>query len=49
LIESNAGRVENPIPIRHGRMADSPFAFYRGSAARTVADLATTPTSGLRV
>ena len=49
LIESNAGRVENLIPIRHGRMAESPFAFYRGSAALMAADLATTPTSGLRV
>jgi uncharacterized protein (DUF2252 family) len=49
LIESNAGRVENLIPIRHARMAESPFAFYRGSAALMAADLATTPTSGLRV
>ena len=49
LIESNAGRVENLIPIRHGRMAESPFAFYRGSAALMAADLAATPTSGLRV
>jgi uncharacterized protein (DUF2252 family) len=49
LIESNVGRVENLIPIRHGRMAESPFSFYRGSAALMAADLATTPTSGLRV
>ena len=49
LIESNAGRVENLIPIRHGRMSESPFAFYRGSAALMAADLATTPTSGVRV
>jgi uncharacterized protein (DUF2252 family) len=47
--ESNAGRVENLIPIRFGRMAASPFAFYRGSAALMAADLATTPTSGIRV
>jgi uncharacterized protein (DUF2252 family) len=49
LSDSNAGRVENLIPIRHGRMAESPFAFYRGSAALMAADLASTPTSGLRV
>ena len=30
-------------------MAQSPFAFYRGSAAVMAADLATTPTCGLRV
>ena len=30
-------------------MSASPFAFYRGSAALMAADLATTPTSGIRV
>jgi hypothetical protein len=49
LNESNVGRVPALIPIRHGRMAASAFAFYRGSAALMAADLATTPTSGLRV
>lgn len=49
LKESDVGRVPALIPIRHGRMAASPFAFYRGSAALMAADLATTPTSGLRV
>jgi hypothetical protein len=37
------------IPIRHGRMLVSPFTFYRGAALPMAADLATTPTSGLRV
>ena len=49
LCESNAGRVEDLIPIRFGRMSASPFAFYRGSAALMAADLATTPTSGIPV
>jgi uncharacterized protein (DUF2252 family) len=49
LRESNAGRIPALIPIRFGRMAQSPFAFYRGAAAIMVADLATTPASGLRV
>ena len=49
LSESNAGRLADLIPIRFGRMGASPFAFYRGSAALMAADLATTPTSGLRV
>ncbi len=47
--ESNVGRLENLIPIRFGRMAASAFAFYRGSAALMASDLATTPTSGIRV
>ncbi len=49
LAESNTGRLADLIPIRFGRMGASPFAFYRGSAALMAADLATTPTSGLRV
>ena len=49
LHESNEGRMPELIPIRFGRMAQSPSAFYRGSAAVMAADLASTPTSGLRV
>jgi len=49
VVESNAGRVEQLIPIRFGRMSASPFAFYRGSAMLMAADLARTPTSGIRV
>jgi uncharacterized protein (DUF2252 family) len=37
------------VPIRHGRMAASPFAFYRGGAAIMAADLAASPNSGLEV
>jgi uncharacterized protein (DUF2252 family) len=49
LNESNEGRLPYLIPIRFGRMMQSPFAFYRGSAAVMAADLATTPSSGIRV
>jgi hypothetical protein len=49
LNESNQGRLPNLIPIRFGRMMQSPFAFYRGSAAVMAADLALTPVSGIRV
>ncbi len=49
LVESNQGRMPELIPIRFGRMMQSPFTFYRGSAAIMAADLATTPQSGLRV
>ncbi|WP_233837745.1 DUF2252 domain-containing protein [Paraburkholderia sp. ZP32-5] len=49
LNESNEGRIAHLIPIRFGRMAASPFAFYRGAAAIMAADLAVTPTSGIRV
>jgi uncharacterized protein (DUF2252 family) len=49
LLESNQGRLPDLVPIRHGRMVQSPFAFFRGSAALMAADLAHTPTSGLKV
>jgi uncharacterized protein (DUF2252 family) len=50
IIEAqDARRVPELVPIRHGRMAASPFTFYRGAAAVMAADLATTPNSGLRV
>ncbi len=42
-------RVPDLVPIRNGRMAASPFAFFRGAAAVMAADLARTPVSGLRV
>ena len=41
--------VPELVPIRHGRMLVSPFTYYRGAALPMAADLATTPTSGLRV
>jgi hypothetical protein len=33
LEESNQGRAPELIPIRYGRMLQSPFAFFRGAAA----------------
>jgi uncharacterized protein (DUF2252 family) len=49
LARQAESRVAELVPIRYGRMLVSPFAFYRGAAAIMAADLAKTPTSGLRV
>jgi uncharacterized protein (DUF2252 family) len=49
LLEQETTRVPELVPVRHGRMLVSPFTFYRGAALPMAADLATTPTSGLRV
>ena len=49
LQESDTDRLPELVPIRYGRMLQSPFAFYRGAAAIMAADLATLPTSGHRV
>ena len=43
------GRLSDLLGLRHARMAESPFAFLRGSAAVMARDLAATPVSGLSV
>ena len=49
LQHSDRGRVPELLPIRYGRMRQSPFAFFRGSAAVMAWDLSKTPATGLRV
>jgi uncharacterized protein (DUF2252 family) len=49
LLASEEGRIPDLLPLRHGRMARSPFTFYRGSAFTMAADLAGTPVSGMFV
>jgi uncharacterized protein (DUF2252 family) len=50
LLEEQAGSREPAlVPIRYGRMAASPFSFFRGAAYVMAADLAPTPQSGLTV
>src|SRR5215468_1779116 len=44
--ESDRGRVERLLPIRFTRMAESAFAFFRGSAIVQAYDLKGTPTAG---
>jgi uncharacterized protein (DUF2252 family) len=47
LQHSNLGRVPELVPLRHGRMLASPFAFYRGAAALMAHDLGALPHSGV--
>jgi uncharacterized protein (DUF2252 family) len=50
ILEAQArDRVPELVPIRYGRMAATPFTFFRGAAGVMAADLAPAPTSGLRV
>ena len=49
VLEAETGRIPELLPLRHGRMVRSAFTFYRGAAGTMAADLATTPSSGLRV
>ncbi len=49
LQEQDRSRLQYLVPIKYGRMVDSPFAFLRGSAAVMFDDLSITPSSGLEV
>ncbi len=49
LVEQELTRVPELVPIRHGRMAASPFAYYRGAALPMAADLAVLPQTQLQV
>jgi len=49
LRSADALRQPDLVPLRYGRMLQSPFTFYRGSAGVMAADLAQTPASGIRV
>src|ERR1700712_2657558 len=49
LVAQNVTREVDLVPVRHGRMALSPFTFYRGAAKIMATDLAATPTAGLTV
>lgn len=49
LRAADVDRIPELVPIRYGRMLQSPFAFYRGTAGVMAADLAATPATGIRV
>ena len=47
ITSQNTDRLQWLVPTRHGRMAESSFAFYRGAAKIMASDLAGTPATGL--
>lgn len=49
LRQADETRIPELVPIRYGRMLQSPFAFYRGSAGVMAADLPQTPATGVVV
>jgi uncharacterized protein (DUF2252 family) len=50
LVEAqNRGRIAELVPVRIGRMVQSPFAFLRGASLVMAHDLAATPDTGLDV
>jgi len=49
IMDSNKDRIQKLLPLRHGRMARSPFTFYRGAALNMAADLSGTSVTGINV
>lgn len=49
LERQSATRLPELVPVRYGRMLESPFRFYRGAAAIMAADLGAVPDTGLTV
>src|SRR5579872_5144694 len=49
LMATNASRLPELVPVRHGRMMVSPFAFYRGAPAVMAADLSRTTSTGIQL
>jgi uncharacterized protein (DUF2252 family) len=49
LAEQDRTRLQSLVPIRHARMAATPFTFFRGGAAVMASDLSRTPSTNLRV
>jgi uncharacterized protein (DUF2252 family) len=49
ILAQSQARDPGLVPIRHHRMAASPWNYYRGAAAVMAADLASEPDSGLTV
>lgn len=49
LEQQHATRLPELVPVRIGRMLESPFAYYRGTAAVMAHDLSTSPRTGRHV
>jgi uncharacterized protein (DUF2252 family) len=49
LLAADATREPDLVPLRYGRMLQTPFTFYRGSAGVMASDLSHTPATGIRV
>ena len=49
MAEQATTRVPELVPIRYGRMAATPFTYYRGAALPMAADLSTGPRTSLEV
>ena len=49
LEESSRTRVPELVPVRYGRMLESPFTFFRGAPLVMASDLSRTPSNGIHI
>ena len=49
LEASNRTRLPELVPVRNGRMLQSPFTFYRGAPLVMASDLSHTPSTGIKL
>ncbi len=49
LLKAEVNRVPELLPVKYGRMAVSPFAFFRGAVSIMAADLASQPNTNITV
>ena len=49
LASQGASRVPDLVPVRYGRMMETPFTYYRGAALPMASDLSRTPATGMIV
>lgn len=49
LLGQDEGRIDGLVPVRHARMSEDAFAFYRAGALLMASDLANSVTTGLMV
>ena len=49
LLAGDRGRLSAILPVKYGRMAASPFSFFRGAASLMAADIGLLPVTGLPV
>lgn len=48
LQHQDEGRIQDLLPIKYGRMLESPFTFLRGSAVVMAQDLSASPATGIQ-
>jgi hypothetical protein len=49
LEESSRTRGPKLVPVRYGRMLESPFTFFRGAPLVMASDLSRTPSNGIHI